>query len=427
MPQEHKVKVVYKKLQKRLDKYPVGAPASPQLYELLSLMFTPEEADFAARMPMIPAPLDVIAKRTGKSRAELPALLDAMASKGLIMDFPDQNAEKTFYMLSPTVVGFFEFSMMRERDDINQKRIAELMDNSLDKEEDFVRDIFQARTQLGRVVVHGSALTPEARSRVLDWEDAEAIIEGASPLSVAKCYCRHKSRLAGHPCDKPEDICMGIGADYLIRQGLAREVEKAEMLDLLEQAREAGLVHIADNVRTGVGFICNCCGCHCGMLRSMNEHGLSFAVHTSGFVAQSDPELCNGCGKCAKRCPVNAISIRTQFSEERKKVKRASIDTNACIGCGVCLRACDKDALSMKHVGRRTLTPESTLEHLLTMAIERGKVHHFLFDGADGPTAGFLKNLTGAVLNMPGTKRLLLNKELKSRYMEFIAKNAPGG
>ncbi len=45
-----------------------------------------------------------------------------------------------------------------------------------------------------------------------------------------------------------------------------------------------------------------------------------------------DPELCKGCTKCARQCPVNAIS---------GKVKEAHvIDSATCIKCGACITAC---------------------------------------------------------------------------------------
>ena len=45
-----------------------------------------------------------------------------------------------------------------------------------------------------------------------------------------------------------------------------------------------------------------------------------------------DPELCKGCSKCARQCPVNAISgkIKEPFS----------IDLSVCIRCGSCIEAC---------------------------------------------------------------------------------------
>ena len=62
------------------------------------------------------------------------------------------------------MAGFFEFSMMRVRDDIDQKLLAELFYQYLNVEEDFIRDLFTSgETQLGRAFVHEPALAAGAR------------------------------------------------------------------------------------------------------------------------------------------------------------------------------------------------------------------------------------------------------------------------
>ena len=47
------------------------------------------------------------------------------------------------------------------------------------------------------------------------------------------------------------------GAEYLIRHGLGREISREEGLEVLAAGREAGLVHIADNVQEKVTYICD--------------------------------------------------------------------------------------------------------------------------------------------------------------------------
>jgi len=53
-----------------------------------------------------------------------------------------------------------------------------------------------------------------------------------------------------------------------------------------------------------------------------------------------DKEKCTGCGACAKKCPVEAIS------GERKKAHE--IDQEKCIKCGVCMETCKFDAVIAK-------------------------------------------------------------------------------
>ena len=50
-----------------------------------------------------------------------------------------------------------------------------------------------------------------------------------------------------------------------------------------------------------------------------------------------NPDFCKGCGKCARNCPVNAIS---------GKVKNPyHIDPTVCIKCGACKENCAFDAI----------------------------------------------------------------------------------
>jgi len=55
------------------------------------------------------------------------------------------------------------------------------------------------------------------------------------------------------------------------------------------------------------------------------------------FAYRIDADKCKGCGVCAGRCPVSAIS------GERKKPHK--IDEQACILCGTCFDVCKFDAI----------------------------------------------------------------------------------
>ena len=57
------------------------------------------------------------------------------------------------------MAGFFEFSMMRVRDDIDQKLLSELFYEYITVEEDFMRALLlDGETVLGRVFVNEPAL-----------------------------------------------------------------------------------------------------------------------------------------------------------------------------------------------------------------------------------------------------------------------------
>ncbi len=119
-----------------------------------------------------------------------------------------------------------------------------------------------------------------------------------------------------------------------------RAISKEEAAQLLEKTEEAGLVHLTWNMQDGQFFICNCCGCCCGVLRSINDYGMEASkVVNSHFVAVIDADECVACGECAdERCQVNAI-------EEGED--NYTVIPEKCIGCGVCISTCPSDAISL--------------------------------------------------------------------------------
>ncbi|MCD4799201.1 MAG: Coenzyme F420 hydrogenase/dehydrogenase, beta subunit C-terminal domain [Methanosarcinales archaeon] len=68
--------------------------------------------------------------------------------------------------------------------------------------------------------------------------------------------------------------------------------------------------------------------------------------HDIGLIGQVHPEIdtekCNGCGRCAELCRVDAISI---------VYGNAVIDKDKCISCGWCIRGCPNEAAIEKERG----------------------------------------------------------------------------
>ena len=52
---------VYHKLREKLNTHYVGAPARPEIYEILSILFTPEEAEVALQVPFTAKSVEGIA------------------------------------------------------------------------------------------------------------------------------------------------------------------------------------------------------------------------------------------------------------------------------------------------------------------------------------------------------------------------------
>ena len=113
------LKTEYQPLLHRLDAGLVGMPepadeaARHGWQRILEILFTPEEAALAARLPVRPAKLKTVAERVGMAPDALRPLLEPLCDKGLVMDLMNPRTGEVRYLLAPPVIGFFEFSFMR--------------------------------------------------------------------------------------------------------------------------------------------------------------------------------------------------------------------------------------------------------------------------------------------------------------------------
>ncbi|GAB6905042.1 4Fe-4S ferredoxin iron-sulfur binding domain protein [Desulfosarcina cetonica] len=413
----------YERLTERLNRFPQGAPPSELLTRILKMLFDEKDAQRVSLLPIKPFTVETASRIWRLPQAETRRILDRLADKALLVDMQVHGEMK--YVLPPPMAGFFEFAMMRVRTDIDQKLLAELFYEYLNVAEDFVRALFtEGETQLGRAFVDENALSETNALFVLDWERASEVIRTASHRGISTCYCRHKMLHLDRACDAPLDTCMtfNTAAASLIRHGHARAVTVSECMERLAMAREHHLVQFGENVRQGVNFICNCCGCCCEAMLAARRFAIMHPVHTTGFLPRVDTGSCNGCGKCVDRCPVAAMSLVSANDPHHPKRKVAQVDAERCLGCGVCLSACTKTAsLTLERRPRRVLTPLNTIHRSVIMAVERGKLQHLLFDNRVLWHHRALAAVVGAILRLPPVKRALATDQVKSRYLEALA------
>ncbi|HZY44031.1 MAG TPA: 4Fe-4S dicluster domain-containing protein, partial [Anaerolineae bacterium] len=236
------------------------------------------------------------------------------------------------------------------------------------------------------------------------------------------CYCRHKMEHVDRDCEAPKDICMTFNgtADSLIRHGFARRVDRSEGIDLLQEAYANNLVQFGENVREGVNFICNCCGCCCEAMIAARKFGLMNPVHTTNFLPSLQADQCNGCGKCVSVCPVEAMTLVSANAAHHPKMKLAKLDAEICLGCGVCTRACTKDALHLESRPDRVITPINSVHRVVMMAIERGHLQNLIFDNQALFSHRAMAAILGVILKLPPLKQALASKQMKSRYLEHL-------
>jgi ferredoxin len=411
----------YASLVDRLNRFPQGAPPSEVLFRILAMLFSEREAGLVAQLPIRPFTAARAAKSWGVGEAEARKTLDALAGRAILVDTEAPDGVHT-YFLPPPMAGFFEFSMMRIRSDIDQKALAELFHQYLNVEEDFIRALFTGETKPGRAFVQEAALpAPPADGtlEVLDWERASEVVKTATHRGVGVCYCRHKMEHLGRDCDAPKANCMTFGgtAASLARAGFARETDVPETLALLEEAQARGLVQFGENVQRGVSFICNCCGCCCEAMIAARRFAVLNPIQTTSWLPVVDASACTGCGACAAACPVEAIGLVSANDARRPKLKKARVDETVCLGCGVCVRACTHRALALAPRAARVISPVNGAHRAVLMAIERGTLQHLLFDNGALASHRAMAAVLGVILSLPPAKQLMASRQMKSRYL----------
>jgi len=414
----------YKNLVDRINQLPQGAPPSELLYKILEMLFTEKEAGFVASLPIKPFTAKVAAYLTKKSIIETRKILDELSSKGILLDV-EQNGQP-IYSLPPPMAGFFEFSMMRIRTDIDQKVLAELFYQYLNVEEDFIKQLFTGGiTQPGRTFVNEKALSEAHKLEVLDYEKASEVIKTASHRAVGMCYCRHKMEHLGKACDAPMEICLTFNnvAASLIKHNIAKEIDLQEGMDLLQTAYDCNLVQFGENVREQVSFICNCCGCCCEAMLAAKRFAMLQPVYTTNYLPVVTTEDCNGCGKCVNVCPVEAMSLVSANDPLKKKRKKAALNEDICLGCGLCVRSCTLGKIHLTERKQRVITPLNGAHRVVVMAIERGKFQNLIFDQQALWNHRAMAAILGVIVKLPPVKQVLASNQLKSRYLEYLLSN----
>ncbi|MDD3307837.1 MAG: 4Fe-4S binding protein [Acetobacterium sp.] len=412
-------KDAYKSLEDRINWFTQGAPPSENLYKILQVLYTEQEAKWVALLPVRPFTAKKAAKIWKISELSAETFLDRLCEKALLVDSYYQG--KRQFVMPPPMAGFIEFALMRTRGDLDQKYLSELYYQYMNVEEDFVKDLFFAtETFLGRVYVQEPVLTNDNTIHILDYERASHIIEEAAHIGLGTCYCRHKMLHVGHPCeiDAPLDVCLTLGdvAHSLAENGQhARLIDKAEAIDVLERSYTANLVQIGENVREFPAFICNCCGCCCEALQTARKFSPMQPVATTNYLPVIS-DACIGCGKCEKVCPVLAISM------QNKKEGRdaAVVDQNVCLGCGVCVRNCPKNAIYLERRAIQVITPVNSTHRFVLQAIEKGTLQNLIFDNQAFANHRAMAAVFGVILKLPPIKQILASKQFKSIYLDKL-------
>ncbi len=330
-------KDVYQQLAKALDSLPNGFPRTPSNVELLILkkIFSFEEALLASQLSDTMETVQAIAKRIRLSEEETSIKLTKMAKRGLLW-FDEEEDGTPQFRLAPFIVGIYEAQLKSMDHELAHLFEQYMLDGG-------AVGIMKPQPALHRVIPAQNAVKSEW---ILPYDDVKAILLVAKTFHLQDCICRVQQDHIGRRCNFPLRTCLSFST--LERPTRSGDISQAEALAFLDKAEEIGLVHTVSNVMEGFGYICNCCGCCCAILRGINDWGIKNSVAHANYYSVINPDECQGCGTCRERCQVHAIYEQNGVSV---------VNLEQCIGCGLCVTGCPNDAAKLQR------KPESEITH----------------------------------------------------------------
>ena len=344
---------VYNKLADALNARSMTYPSIPcdEFYAFARELFTPEQAEIASIMPLDPVTAeDLAANIKGADATQLRKQLEEMADKGLVR-IKESNG-KRLYEFMPLVPGIIELQFIHGQVDERTKRLAQLLRSYARALKNLMMtsppptpasiDTAATRKVSVEEEIHELAT-------ILPYDEVMKLIDKTEYIAAGTCVCRHQGDLLDRPCDKPkENVCMifGPSAQFATSHGFVRLLSKDEARQRIDEAEKAGLVHnYANSHDRYIDLLCNCCGCHCLILRGAKRAPVPSQAVIADWVITIENDACVGCGACIDRCWMDALKMDGDLAVR---------DANRCIGCGICRYVCPTDA--MKLVRRETAT-----------------------------------------------------------------------
>ena len=310
----------YERLANALNLLPNSFPRTKSNIEitLLKKIFLPEEAKLAGQLTGTVESVSVIAQRIGMSENETANRLKTMMDHRLVWG----DADAGQFRLAPFIVGIYESQLDRM-----DHELAHLIEEYF---EQGGAEIMRPRPAIHRVIPSQGTVKTEW---ILPYDKLRELMNTCNTFRVNDCICRKQQDL-----EQTRKCKFPLHVELIFYTGpepagppVSPYVTKEEALAVLDKTEKIGLVHTVSNVAEGVYYVCNCCGCCCGILRGITDFGIEKSVAAANYYSVIDPELCQGCGTCAKRCQMHAASLQDKISV----VNRAK-----CIGCGLCVTGC---------------------------------------------------------------------------------------
>jgi ferredoxin len=190
--------------------------------------------------------------------------------------------------------------------------------------------------------------------QVVPIEDIEKIFGFVNHVVRLACACRRVNL-----GDDKERYCYGVSLapdggiyrqeiedidpDYLKGPYTPKHevLTKEEALHYFREYEKEGLVHsVWTFITPFIGGICNCDRAECRAMQANLNYGIP-VMFRAEYVAEVNPELCNGCRQCMRVCQFGAIGYGAA-------TEKTFVDARRCYGCGVCRSVCVKGAITLR-------------------------------------------------------------------------------
>ncbi|MGD9323929.1 MAG: 4Fe-4S ferredoxin, partial [Desulfobacterales bacterium] len=201
---------VYIKLQKHLDRQPVGFPATRSGAEIkiLKHIFTPEEAEIVSFLNYKAEPLKTIFGKVGhlvESPEKLEKILDRIQKKGGI-ELKIKNGSK-HYCCAPLVVGMYELQLGR----LTPEFIRDFNEYISDMR--FGIEFLSTELPQMRTIPVSRSIHPQHNVSTFD-EVTTLLQQAEDPFVIIECICRKKKSIEGKSCEVTDrkETCLAIGS-----------------------------------------------------------------------------------------------------------------------------------------------------------------------------------------------------------------------
>jgi len=318
---------------------------SPAFVQYLEIIYTPEEAAILQYMKGYPGFMTTrqIAGAAKAHEQEVKLVLSGTLKKNAITQMGNAWCIPAMPLLLNLAAG-----LSNAKFDI--QRAGKL------HREFFVADKYYKHYQTSEAGTPSLRTIPIQKSiapgeKILSSEEAHELINNLNheDLLLAPCPCRTRQETLGARQCKDKNpigscIFLGLSALQLESAGVGRRVTKKEAIDYFDEMHKKGLVGATDNMARDNVIICLCCGCCCSHLGGRTRWDNPTAMAPANFIPRR-ADTCVHCGKCARRCWVQAITVSP-------KEKTFNLDPEKCLGCGVCTQFCPTESLSLKRMDR---------------------------------------------------------------------------